>query len=150
VALEVLHQSGERWIENARASYVKAGISARVQPFIEDMAEAYGWADLVVCRSGALTVSELAAAGVGSVLVPFAAATDNHQSFNAAYLVNAGAAVMIAERELDTERLAAELARLCADRMVLLTMADRARALASPRATEQLADACAELAGVAA
>jgi UDP-N-acetylglucosamine--N-acetylmuramyl-(pentapeptide) pyrophosphoryl-undecaprenol N-acetylglucosamine transferase len=150
LALEVLHQSGERWIEAARDSYAKAGVSARVQPFIEDMAQAYGWADLVICRSGALTVSELAAAGVGSVLVPFAAATDDHQTFNAAYLVNAGAAVMIAERDLDAQRLAGELLRLCADRSGLLSMADRARALASPHAAEQLADACAQLAGVAA
>jgi UDP-N-acetylglucosamine--N-acetylmuramyl-(pentapeptide) pyrophosphoryl-undecaprenol N-acetylglucosamine transferase len=144
---EVLHQSGERWIEAARASYAQAGVGARLQPFIEDMAEAYGWADLVICRSGALTVSELAAAGVGSVLVPFAAATDDHQTCNASFLVNEGAAVMIAERELDAQRLGAELSRLCAARDNLLAMAERARALARPRAAEQLADACVELAG---
>jgi UDP-N-acetylglucosamine--N-acetylmuramyl-(pentapeptide) pyrophosphoryl-undecaprenol N-acetylglucosamine transferase len=148
--LEVLHQSGERWIEAARDSYVQAGVSARLQPFIEDMAEAYGWADLVICRSGALTVSELAAAGVASVLVPFAAATDDHQTRNAFFLVNEGAAVMIAERELDAERLGAELSRLCAARDLLLAMAERARALARPRAAQQLADACVELAGGAA
>ena len=114
--------------------------------FIEDMAEAYGWADLVVCRAGALTVSELAAAGVGAVLVPFAAATDDHQTFNAAFLVNEGAAVMIAERELDAERLATELSRLFEGRDRLLAMAERARALARPDATRQLADACVQLA----
>jgi UDP-N-acetylglucosamine--N-acetylmuramyl-(pentapeptide) pyrophosphoryl-undecaprenol N-acetylglucosamine transferase len=142
---EVLHQSGERWIEAARASYAQAGVGARLQPFIEDMAEAYGWADLVICRSGALTVSELAAAGVGSVLVPFAAATDDHQTCNASFLVNEGAAVMIAERELDAQRLGAELSRLCAARDNLLAMDERARALSRPRAAEQLADACVEL-----
>jgi UDP-N-acetylglucosamine--N-acetylmuramyl-(pentapeptide) pyrophosphoryl-undecaprenol N-acetylglucosamine transferase len=145
--LDVLHQSGERWIESARGSYAQAGVNARVQPFIDDMAQAYEWADLVICRAGALTVSELAAAGVGSVLVPFAAATDDHQTCNASYLVKEGAAVMIAERELDTERLASEIASLCAGRGKLLAMAERARALARPRATEQLADACVELAG---
>jgi UDP-N-acetylglucosamine--N-acetylmuramyl-(pentapeptide) pyrophosphoryl-undecaprenol N-acetylglucosamine transferase len=148
--LEVLHQSGERWIESARASYAEAGISARLQPFIEDMAEAYGWADLVICRSGALTVSELTAAGVGAILVPFAAATDDHQTCNATFLVNEGAAVLLAERDLDAERLAAELSRLCAGRGKLLAMAERARALARPHAAEQLADACVELAGRAA
>lgn len=147
--LEILHQSGERWLDAALASYTQAGVNARVQSFIEDMAEAYAWADLVICRSGALTVSELAAAGVASILVPFAAATDDHQTFNAAYLVNEGAAVMIAERELDSERLAAELSQLCAGRGKLLAMAERARAMARPQATQQLADACVALAGSA-
>jgi UDP-N-acetylglucosamine--N-acetylmuramyl-(pentapeptide) pyrophosphoryl-undecaprenol N-acetylglucosamine transferase len=147
VAFEVLHQSGERWIDEARERYAQAGVSARVQAFIEDMAQAYGWADLVICRSGALTVSELAAAGVGSVLVPFAAATDDHQTCNASFLVKAGAALMIAERELDAERLSAQLSQLCAGRGRLLAMAERARALARPRAAEQLADACVQLAG---
>jgi UDP-N-acetylglucosamine--N-acetylmuramyl-(pentapeptide) pyrophosphoryl-undecaprenol N-acetylglucosamine transferase len=142
---EVQHQSGERWIEAAKRSYAEAGMSARLQPFIQDMAAAYGWADLVICRSGALTVSELAAAGVGSILVPFAAATDDHQTRNAAFLVDDGAAVMIAERELSAERLAAELLRLCNGRGRLLAMAERARALARPHAAQELADACVEL-----
>jgi len=142
---EVQHQSGERWIEAARRNYAEAGVSARLQPFIEDMAAAYGWADLVICRAGALTVSELAAAGVGAILVPFPAATDDHQTRNAAFLVNDGAAVMIAEPELSAERLAAELLRLCSGRGRLLAMADRARALARPRAVQELADACVEL-----
>ncbi len=143
---EVQHQSGERWIEAAKRNYAEAGVSARLQPFIEDMAAAYGWADLVICRAGALTVSELAAAGVGAILVPFPAATDDHQTRNAAILVDGAAAVMIAEHELSSERLAAELVRLCDGRGRLLAMAERARALAKPRATEDLADACVELA----
>ena len=142
---EVQHQSGERWIEAARRNYAEAGMAARLQPFIEDMAAAYGWADLVICRAGALTVSELAAAGVGAILVPFPAATDDHQTRNAAILVDDGAAVMISERELSAERLASELLRLCNGRGRLLAMAERARALARPRATQDLADACADL-----
>jgi UDP-N-acetylglucosamine--N-acetylmuramyl-(pentapeptide) pyrophosphoryl-undecaprenol N-acetylglucosamine transferase len=142
---EIQHQSGERWIEAARRNYAEAGMPVRLQPFIEDMAAAYGWADLVICRAGALTVSELAAAGVGAILVPFPAATDDHQTRNAAFLVDDGAAVMIAERELSAERLASELVRLCNGRARLLAMAERARALARPRATQDLADACADL-----
>jgi UDP-N-acetylglucosamine--N-acetylmuramyl-(pentapeptide) pyrophosphoryl-undecaprenol N-acetylglucosamine transferase len=150
IPLEVLHQSGERWIEAARSSYAEAGVTARVQPFIDDMARAYSWADLVICRSGALTVSELAAAGVAAILVPFAAATDDHQTCNASYLVSAGAAVMIAERELTAQRLCAELLPLCAQRGRLLAMAERARALARPEAARDLADACVKLARSAA
>jgi len=142
---EIQHQSGDRWLEAARRNYAEAGVTARLQPFIDDMAAAYGWADLVICRAGALTVSELAAAGVGAILVPFAAATDDHQTRNAAFLVDGGAAVMIAERELSAERLAAELLRLGNGRGRLLAMAERARALAKPRAAQDLADACVEL-----
>jgi UDP-N-acetylglucosamine--N-acetylmuramyl-(pentapeptide) pyrophosphoryl-undecaprenol N-acetylglucosamine transferase len=145
IALDVWHQSGERWIEPARRSYGAAKVSARVEPFIEDMASAYAWADLVICRSGALTVSELTAAGVGAVLIPFAAATDDHQTHNAAFLVRDGAGIAIAESELSPERLVRELRALCEGRGRLIAMAERARALARPRATEDLADACAQL-----
>ncbi|HEY6452073.1 MAG TPA: undecaprenyldiphospho-muramoylpentapeptide beta-N-acetylglucosaminyltransferase [Steroidobacteraceae bacterium] len=144
--LEVRHQSGARWLDTARRNYAQAGVSARLQPFIDDMAEAYGWADLVICRAGALTISELTAAGVGAILVPFPAATDDHQTRNAAFLVREGAAIMITERELSAEVLAAQLAALCDGRGRLFAMAERARALARPRATQELADACAELA----
>jgi UDP-N-acetylglucosamine--N-acetylmuramyl-(pentapeptide) pyrophosphoryl-undecaprenol N-acetylglucosamine transferase len=145
LACEVRHQAGERWLEEARASYARAGVRADLQPFIEDMAEAYAWADLVVCRAGALTVSELAAAGVAAVLVPFPGAVDDHQAHNAQYLVRAAAAVVIADRELTEERLAAELERLCSGRGRLLAMAERARQLAAPRAADELADSCLEL-----
>lgn len=150
VALDVWHQSGERWLDAARRSYSDANVSARVEPFIEDMATAYGWADLVICRSGALTVSELTAAGVAALLIPFAAATDDHQTHNAAFLVRDGAGVAIAESDLSAERLARELSALCEGRGRLIAMAERARALARPRATEDLAAACAQLLGVAA
>ena len=145
-AIDVRHQAGERWIEAGRQSYATAGVRADVRPFIEDMAEAYSWADLVICRSGALTVSELAAAGVGAVLVPFPAAVDDHQTHNAQYLVKEGAAVLIADRDLTAERLCDELQRLCAGRGKLLAMAERARKLAMPQAAEELARACLDMA----
>src|SRR5579872_3147862 len=144
--IDVRHQAGERWIEAGRESYANAGVRADVRPFIEDMAEAYSWADLVICRSGALTVSELAAAGVGAILVPFPAAVDDHQTHNARFLVREGAAVLIADRELTAERLATELERLCAGREKLLAMAESARRLARPDATDELASSCLELA----
>jgi UDP-N-acetylglucosamine--N-acetylmuramyl-(pentapeptide) pyrophosphoryl-undecaprenol N-acetylglucosamine transferase len=146
LAFDVRHQAGERWIDAGRASYAQAGVRADVRPFIEDMSEAYAWADLVICRSGALTVSELAAVGVGSILVPFPNAVDDHQAYNAQYLVREGAAVLISDRELTAERLAAELQRLCAGRGKLLAMAERARLLAKPRAADELAASCLELA----
>jgi UDP-N-acetylglucosamine--N-acetylmuramyl-(pentapeptide) pyrophosphoryl-undecaprenol N-acetylglucosamine transferase len=142
VAFEVRHQTGERWSEPARKSYAQAGVSAQLLPFIDDMADAYGWADLVVCRAGALTVCELAAAGVAAILVPFPAAVDDHQTANARYLVRDGAAALISDRELTPERLAAELLRLCEGRGKLLGMAERARRLAKPAAAEDLALAC--------
>ncbi|HLK71485.1 MAG TPA: undecaprenyldiphospho-muramoylpentapeptide beta-N-acetylglucosaminyltransferase [Steroidobacteraceae bacterium] len=145
VRFDVRHQAGERWLANAQQSYATAGVSARLHAFIDDMSEAYGWADLVICRAGALTISELTAAGVGAVLVPFPAATDDHQTRNAELLVKAGAAVLIPEAALSAERLAAQLALLCAERSRLLTMAESARTLARPRATQALAEACAQL-----
>ncbi|HEU5443754.1 MAG TPA: undecaprenyldiphospho-muramoylpentapeptide beta-N-acetylglucosaminyltransferase [Steroidobacteraceae bacterium] len=150
IRFDVRHQAGERWIEAGRQSYADAGVRADVRPFIEDMAEAYAWADLVICRSGALTVSELAAAGVGAVLVPFPAAVDDHQTHNARYLVREGAAVLIADRDLTVERLAAQLERLCSGRERLLAMAERARRIARPDATEDLAATCLQLARTAA
>ena len=145
-AIDVRHQAGERWIEAGRQSYASAGVRADVRPFIEDMAEAYSWADLVICRSGALTVSELAAAGIGAILVPFPAAVDDHQTHNAQYLVKEGAAVLIADRDLTAERLCDELQRLCAGRAKLLAMAERARQLAKPESAEELAKSCLEMA----
>jgi UDP-N-acetylglucosamine--N-acetylmuramyl-(pentapeptide) pyrophosphoryl-undecaprenol N-acetylglucosamine transferase len=147
MTFDVRHQAGERWIEAARQSYAGAGVRADVRPFIEDMAEAYGWADLVVCRAGALTVSELAAVGIGAILVPFPAAVDDHQTHNAQYLVSEGAAILIADRALTPERLADELKQLCAGRGKLLAMAERARQLAKPHATEELTASCLRLAG---
>ena len=140
--LHVRHQAGERGIDAARQAYADAGVRGDVTPFIDDMAQAYADADLVICRAGALTVSELAAVGVGAVLVPFPAAVDDHQTFNAQFLVREGAAVLIADRDLTPERLATELRELCAGRGRLLAMAERARQAAKPRAAEELAEIC--------
>lgn len=151
VRFDVRHQAGPRWIDAARKSYLDAGVGADVTPFIDDIAEAYAWADLVICRAGALTVSELAAAGVASILVPFPAAVDDHQTANARYLVREGAALLLLDRELTAERLARDLLELCrGGRERLLGMAERARRLARPRATTDLADACLAAAGRAA
>lgn len=143
----VRHQAG-RTLERAETAYADHGVAGEVTQFIEDMAEAYGWADLVVCRAGALTVAELAAAGLPAVLVPFPFAVDDHQTHNGDYLVSRGAARLIQQRDLDAERLAALLGELCADRARLLDMAGRARAAAWPQATDQIADACLQAAGV--
>ena len=109
---EVWHQAGERGIEEARAEYSRRASTARVEAFIDDMAGAYAWADLVICRAGALTVSELAAAGVGAILVPFPAAVDDHQTHNARYLTEAGAAALITDRRIHARAVAARA--LCA------------------------------------
>jgi UDP-N-acetylglucosamine--N-acetylmuramyl-(pentapeptide) pyrophosphoryl-undecaprenol N-acetylglucosamine transferase len=142
--LRVRHQAGARGIDAARAAYADAGVDAEVTPFIDDMAQAYADADLVICRAGALTISELAAVGVASLLVPFPAAVDDHQTVNAQFLVREGAAVLIADRDLTPARLASELRQLCEGRGRLLAMAERARLAAHPRATEDLAAACFE------
>ena len=144
LTLNVRHQAGERGIEAARKAYAEAGVTADVSPFITDMAQAYSEADLVICRAGALTISELAAVGAASILVPFPAAVDDHQTVNAQFLVREGAAVLIADRDLTPARLASELETLCAGRGKLLAMAERARLLARPQAAEQLAQACYE------
>jgi UDP-N-acetylglucosamine--N-acetylmuramyl-(pentapeptide) pyrophosphoryl-undecaprenol N-acetylglucosamine transferase len=145
---QVLHQAGERHIEAARESYTKHGVHADVRAFIDDMAEAYGWADLVICRSGALTVSELAAAGLPAVFVPFAAAVDDHQTRNARFPVDAGAGVLIAEAQLTPLRLANELQALFSmGRSRLAEMAVKARSLALTDADVRLADACIAAAG---
>lgn len=142
VDLEVRHQAGEKWIENAKKNYADANVRADVRPFIEDMAEAYAWADLVICRAGALTISELAAAGVGAILVPFPAAVDDHQTHNAQFLVQENAAVLVHDRDVTPERIATELQRLCEGRGKLLAMAERARLLAKPNAAEDLFQSC--------
>ena len=142
--LQVRHQAGRGKAEQASRCYQKAGVEAEVSEFIDDMAEAYGWADLVICRSGALTVAELAAAGLASLLVPYPHAVDDHQTRNAAYLVEGGAALFEPQGRLTAEGLAGELQGLLADRSRLLEMAMAARRLAHPRATEKVADLCEE------
>jgi UDP-N-acetylglucosamine--N-acetylmuramyl-(pentapeptide) pyrophosphoryl-undecaprenol N-acetylglucosamine transferase len=144
----VIHQAGERHIDVARQTYEKHGVKADVRAFINDMAEAYSWADVVVCRSGALTVSELAAAGLPAIFVPFAAAVDDHQTLNAKFLVDAQAGISIAERDLTPERLSQELKQLLSGgREQLKAMAIRARSVAITDADVRLADACVAAAG---
>jgi UDP-N-acetylglucosamine--N-acetylmuramyl-(pentapeptide) pyrophosphoryl-undecaprenol N-acetylglucosamine transferase len=143
----VRHQAGERGLGEAKRAYAEAGVVARIEPFIDDMAGAYGWADLVVCRAGAITVSELAAAGLGAILVPYPAAVDDHQTHNARFLTGTDAAVLIADRDLEAERLCAELTRLTARRDALLEMARRARNRALPNAADELTRAVLQAAG---
>lgn len=139
----VRHQAGDKLIGAAREAYREAGVAGEVTPFIADMAEALAWADLVVCRAGALTIAELAAAGVGAVLVPYPHAVDDHQTHNARHLVDAGAARLIADAALTPEHLAEVLGQVCATgRAGLLEMAQAARRVALPDAAQQLLQAC--------
>lgn len=145
----VRHQAGKRTVDAARAAYAEAGVEAEVSEFIADMAEAYAWADLVICRAGALTVCELAAAGVGAVLVPYPHAVDDHQTRNAHYLCDSGAGVLLPQSQLTPEALLEMINRLGHGeqaRETLLTMANAARALAMPQATTRVADICLEVA----
>lgn len=139
---EVRHQTGQRGIEAARVAYGVAQVKAELLPFIEDMAEAYAWADLAICRAGALTVAELQGAGLGALLVPFPAAVDDHQTKNAEFMVRAGAALLVQERDLSPERLAALIVELGGDRPRLLAMAEAARASGARDAADELADLC--------
>jgi len=145
---DILHQTGESDLGSVNAAYQQAGIGARVTPFIDDMAAAYAWADLVICRSGALTVSELAAAGLGAILIPFAAAVDDHQTRNAEYLTTEQAAVLLPEAGLSPALLADQLRPLLEDRHKLLELACRARARSQPRSLELIVGACLQAAGV--
>ncbi len=140
----VLHQAGVDDLERVKAAYRECGASAEVVPFIADMGEAYAKADLIVCRSGALTVSEIAAAGIASILVPYPHAVDDHQRWNARYLSESGAAILIPQNEFEPAKLAELMKSM--DRQKLLEMANRARKLAMTDATEKVAQACMELA----
>lgn len=144
-AVEVWHQTGAADLAETEAAYRALPLPARVAPFIEDMTAAYRWADLVVCRAGAITIAELAAAGVAAVLVPYPHAVDDHQTANARYLADAGAAVLLPDSELAAGGLAPVLGRLLGEPAQLLGMARRARALARPDAAAAVAQECMEL-----
>ncbi len=144
--IEVKHQCGKRHIDDCQQSYRDAQVEADVVSFIDDMAEVYGWADLVICRSGALTVAELSAAGVPSILVPFPHAVDDHQTKNGHVLTENGAAKLFQETELSAELLAKEINYLAANRSELLSMANAARAQANLNTAVQISDICMELA----
>jgi len=143
---EIRHQAGKGWALQTAQAYSDNGISAEVEEFIEDMAQAYAWADLVVCRAGALTVSELAAAGIGAVLVPYPHAVDDHQTRNAEYLVDLGAARLLSESECNPRSLGHLLQELLSDRPGLLRMATSARSVAMPEAADRVAQTCMEYA----
>ena len=139
---QVRHQTGTRGLEAARAAYSAAGVEAELLPFIDDMAGAYAWADLAVCRAGALTIAELQAAGLGALLIPFPSAVDDHQTRNAAGLVASGAARLIPEKDLNAAVLGDLIAELTGSRQKLLAMAEAARAAAVTDAAARIADFC--------
>ena len=140
----VLQQTGKKNLETVQAMYAQAGVHADIRAFLDDMAQQYADADVVICRAGALTIAELAAAGVASVLVPFPFAVDDHQTQNARFLSEQGAAILLPQTELSAERLAQLLCELTRER--LLAMAQAARSLAKADATAQVAKVCMELA----
>lgn len=144
LALDVRHQTGRKSVDETRGNYLRVGVPADVVAFIDDMADAYAWADLVVCRSGALTVSELAAAGVPAIFVPFPHAVDDHQTHNAGYLVGAGAARLLPQDRLHAESLAAEI-RAIAARDTLLAMAQAARKASFGDVSSEIARVCTAL-----
>ncbi|MDP5237944.1 undecaprenyldiphospho-muramoylpentapeptide beta-N-acetylglucosaminyltransferase [Uliginosibacterium sp. 31-16] len=139
----VTHQSGANQLDSLRQAYAGAGVEGELLPFIEDMAARYAAADVVICRSGALTVAELAAVGVASVLIPLPHAVDDHQTGNARFLSGQGAAELIPQSELSPQRLADWLERV--DRAQLLRMAQAARSVARPKAADEVADLCVSL-----
>jgi UDP-N-acetylglucosamine--N-acetylmuramyl-(pentapeptide) pyrophosphoryl-undecaprenol N-acetylglucosamine transferase len=149
----VRHQSGPRWLEETRDAYRRAGFdtdgavapgSVEVTEFIDDMASAYAWADVVVCRAGALTVSEVAAAGVAALFIPYPHAVDDHQTRNAGFLVENDAALLMQESQMDARMLANVLSSLAGDRAGLVSMAKRGRAAAVPDSAERVAALCRE------
>ena len=140
----VLHQTGRAHHASVVALYQQLGVAADIQPFIDDMAECYANADLVICRSGALTVAELAAAGVASLLIPFPFAVDDHQTHNARCLSDAGAAILLPQPQLTAAKLAALLTELSREK--LTAMAQKARSMAKVDAAETVAKVCRELA----
>ena len=142
---QVMHQTGKLHCEMTSDLYKAAGVEAQVVPFIEQMEEAYGWADFAICRAGALTVAELTCAGLGSILIPFPHAIDDHQTVNGKLLVEQGSALMIQQKELSATMLAEEITKLCNSRSQLLDMAMRARKLSKTGAASRVAKVCMEV-----
>ena len=143
---EVFHQAGKQHAEISTERYQAVGVEATVAPFIKDMARAYAWADLVVCRAGALTVSELAAAGLPAFLVPLPHAIDDHQTRNAEYLASQDAAILLPQVSTDAAKLAAQLTEVLMHPEKLKAMGRTARRLAKPDATREVVDICLEVA----
>jgi UDP-N-acetylglucosamine--N-acetylmuramyl-(pentapeptide) pyrophosphoryl-undecaprenol N-acetylglucosamine transferase len=143
---QVWHQTGKGHAEATTALYMQHQVNAKVTEFIDDMAAAYAWADVVICRAGALTVSELMTAGVASILIPLPSAIDDHQTFNAKNLTEASAGIALVQKDLTAAKLAALLLTELADRNHLMSMAEKAQQLAKPAAAAQVADICEEVA----
>ncbi len=137
---DIRHQAGPGNFNQARENYTSENVEAQVMEYVDDMAAMYNWADIVVCRAGAMTVSELAAAGVASILVPYPYAVDDHQTFNARYLSDNKAAILIQQKDLSVDRLVDVLQSL--DRRKILTMSENARQLGMPESTSLVVDAC--------
>jgi UDP-N-acetylglucosamine--N-acetylmuramyl-(pentapeptide) pyrophosphoryl-undecaprenol N-acetylglucosamine transferase len=146
--LHLIHQTGERDYNSAQAAYLQSGISAEVSPFIEDMPQAFARADLLLCRSGASTVAEIAAAGKPAIFVPFPKAADDHQLRNAEALVESGGGVLLPEAELTPQRLVERVTQLLRESRRLAEMGQRARTLAHPDAARVIAQMAARLAGI--
>jgi UDP-N-acetylglucosamine--N-acetylmuramyl-(pentapeptide) pyrophosphoryl-undecaprenol N-acetylglucosamine transferase len=146
----VRHQCGERTLDEAKKAYAEHQVDVELLPFIDDMAEAYGWADLVVCRAGALTVAELCAVGLPAIFVPYPAAVDDHQTANARPMRDAGAAAIVQEAELTPGVLAAMLRDWLQSRESLLERAQKARSLSAPNALRRITELCMAQAGGAA
>ena len=142
----VNHQAGRNNDDITRERYETMAVKANVVPFISDMAGAYAWADLVICRAGALTVSELAAAGLASFLVPLPHAIDDHQTRNAEFLAKQGAAVLLPQHATDADRLSAQLTEVLMNKQRIKTMGEQARLLAQPDATQRVVAVCLEVA----
>jgi UDP-N-acetylglucosamine--N-acetylmuramyl-(pentapeptide) pyrophosphoryl-undecaprenol N-acetylglucosamine transferase len=148
--LFIVHQTGERDYNAVRVAYAQREFNAEVVPFIENMAERFAQADLIVCRSGAITVAEVSAAGRAAIFIPFGAATDAHQMRNAMAMQTAGAARLLPQHELGPQRLAGEIFSLLDQPQRIAEMEERARALAKPRAAEDIVDLLEKLAGLSA
>lgn len=144
--IEVMHQCGEKHLTTCQQAYQQAGVTGTVSPFIGDMAKAYGEADLVICRAGALTVAEVAASGVAAIFVPYPYAVDDHQMHNAKALKDAGAALIIRDSALSVEGLVETMRPLLENRKQLEQMAIQAKMLSKPGAAAQIADICLEYA----
>jgi UDP-N-acetylglucosamine--N-acetylmuramyl-(pentapeptide) pyrophosphoryl-undecaprenol N-acetylglucosamine transferase len=147
--MHIIHQTGERDYNDAKSAYERAGVSGEVYPFIDDMPGMFARAGLVLCRSGASTVAEVTAAGKPAIFVPFPRAADDHQMFNARALERAGAAIVLAEAKLTSERLVETMTSLLADCSLLERMAMAARRLSHPNAAREIAEIAARLAQAA-
>ncbi len=144
LVIDVTHQAGKKNLEATLANYQQAGVEANVVPFIADMKSAYEWADIVICRAGALTISELCMAGVGAILVPYPHAVDDHQTKNAGFMVESGAAELMPQQEFTASALNKKLKAMIESKDIMTNMAQAARKLARPDATEKVVSYCME------